>query len=348
MEGKKCGTIGKNCQAVSEVYGQLLMISIVVLSFSTIALTVFSDGGAVDPPHTPHIDLREKISILNGTVHTVQIVHSGGEAIDKSAISVVLSGNYGTPDEFSRTYSMSDSKVKILKPDGNNSADNVFTLGDRIIIYPDDIISDKGNPLILTSKDSIDMFFMDMPSQQAIQRTVLQRGPGKLPDWITPYPYGSVYDSTAPSGLLPMELVSAIGGPYINTPVSSSECIYHTYSFGLDADEMGILDFSKVQLKIIYQTNGDNSFSNLTLEVYNGSRWTQIASESGGNLEEYHNFNACIASNKNIYTLYDSTQNVTYIRNTDELEKLMVKFSVLGHASGKKEVGVDFIGIHIE
>ncbi|HOA68958.1 MAG TPA: hypothetical protein PK669_07375 [Methanosarcina thermophila] len=47
----------------------------------------------------------------------MQIVHVGGEAIDKSAINVILSGNYGTPDEFRRTYSMSDSQVKILKPD---------------------------------------------------------------------------------------------------------------------------------------------------------------------------------------------------------------------------------------
>ena len=62
MEGKKCRALGKDCRAVSEVYGQLLMMSIVVIAFSTIALTVFSDGGAVNPEHTPHTDLQENIN----------------------------------------------------------------------------------------------------------------------------------------------------------------------------------------------------------------------------------------------------------------------------------------------
>ena len=90
MEGKKCRALGQDCRAVSEVYGQLLMISIVVLAFSGIALTVFSDGGAVNPQHTPHTDLRENI---NTNTNTVQIIHSGGEAIDLSAIKIIFSVN---------------------------------------------------------------------------------------------------------------------------------------------------------------------------------------------------------------------------------------------------------------
>lgn len=45
VEGKNYRTIGKDCQAVSEVYGTLLMISIVIIGFSGIALIVYSDGG---------------------------------------------------------------------------------------------------------------------------------------------------------------------------------------------------------------------------------------------------------------------------------------------------------------
>ena len=92
MEGKKCRALGQDCQAVSEVYGQLLMISIVVIAFSTIAVTVFSDEGAVKPEHIPHTDLQEN---FNRSTNKIQIVHSGGEAIDKSAIKIIVSVNNG-------------------------------------------------------------------------------------------------------------------------------------------------------------------------------------------------------------------------------------------------------------
>ena len=60
MEGKKYRALGEDCQAVSEVVGQVLMIAIVVLAFSSIAVVIFSDV-VVNPPHTPHTDLQEKI-----------------------------------------------------------------------------------------------------------------------------------------------------------------------------------------------------------------------------------------------------------------------------------------------
>ena len=88
MEGKKYRELGQDCQAVSDVIGQMLMIAIVVLAFSGIALTVFSDDGAVNPPHTPHTDLRENI---NARDNTVQIIHNGGEAIDLKEIKIVFS-----------------------------------------------------------------------------------------------------------------------------------------------------------------------------------------------------------------------------------------------------------------
>ena len=203
-KGSKSSAIRQDCDAVSEVIGQMLMMTVVVLAFSVIALMVYSDGGAGIPEHIPHVDFCESIYAVN---NTVQIVHAGGEAIDKFAINIILSGNYGMPDEFSRTYSMSDSEVKILKPDGKVSiddalSDNALTLGDRIII------NTKESRISLTSKDSIDLLIVHIPSQQVIQKTVLQPVPVKTLGWITPYPYGSVYDSTL--GWLPMEQVGTI------------------------------------------------------------------------------------------------------------------------------------------
>lgn len=78
MEDKKYGGVPlQDCQAVSEVMGgTVLMISIVVLAFSSVALTIFSEGDSMDPPHTPpHTNLRENI---NTSEDTVEIFHNGG------------------------------------------------------------------------------------------------------------------------------------------------------------------------------------------------------------------------------------------------------------------------------
>ncbi len=128
MEGKKYRALGQDCQAVSEVIGEVLMIAIVVLAFSGIALTVFSDGGAVNPPHTPYTALREKI---NTDTDTVSIFHSGGEAIDLDEIKVVLSVD-GTQTEFNV---FSDTCVTVRHPDGNIvPKEGIFMLGDCIEI----------------------------------------------------------------------------------------------------------------------------------------------------------------------------------------------------------------------
>ncbi len=154
MEDIKYRVFGENCQAVSEVIGQMLMIAVVVLAFSGIALTVFSDGGVVKPPHTPHIDLQESI---NTSDDTIQIIHSGGEAIDLSAIKIILIFPTGQK-EFSKLEDFDEDKSIGLN-------DNVFTLGDCIVI------NDKN----ITSGNDIDMFFVHTPSKQVIQRAVLSK-----------------------------------------------------------------------------------------------------------------------------------------------------------------------------
>ncbi|RXA21348.1 type IV pilin [Methanosarcina sp. MSH10X1] len=338
-KGSKCRVISRDCNAVSEIIGQMLMITVVVLALSGIALTVYSEGFGI-PEHIPHVDFRESVYVVN---NTVQIVHAGGEAIDKTAINVILSGNYGMPDEFSRTYSMSDSEVKIQKPDGNNSTDNVLTLGDRIII------NTKGSGVSLTSKNSIDLFIVHIPSQQVIQKTVLQPVPVNIPDWITPYPYGSIYDSSTPSEWLPMELLGTIDdGVFIEAPLPTDSEWYEVYEFGIDADEMGISSISEIQLKIIYSFH-DNSADKLKLEVStDGSNWTKINSNDGGEMKEYHHDKEYYYVNYQLYNLTDNQPE--YIKNTGELEKLRVRFSVSEHANehSGKTIRVDFVGVHVE
>jgi hypothetical protein len=122
------------------------MISIVVLAFSGIALTVFSEGGAVKPKHTPHIDLKENFNISS---NNLQILHSGGETIDLPAIKIILSVNGNKKGEFV-------SPFTVKNPDGSPSSDSVFTLGDCIEI--------NTKNMGLKAGDDLEMFFIDIPS----------------------------------------------------------------------------------------------------------------------------------------------------------------------------------------
>jgi len=160
VEGKKFRALGKDCRAVSEMIGQVLMVSVVVLAFSLIAVTVFSDGGAVNPPHVPRTDLQESI---NREDDTVQIFHSGGEAIDLEDIKIILSVN-DTQAEFN----VSDSNVTAYDLNGTElSPTDVFMLGDSIVINP----SSKVN---ITDEDAtINLYFVDTKSDQVIKKAVL-------------------------------------------------------------------------------------------------------------------------------------------------------------------------------
>jgi len=161
MKRKKHSLLREDCQAVSEVMGQILMMSIVVLAFSSIGITIFSDV-VVDPPHTPHVDLQEKIDT---NTDTVWILHSGGETIDSEAINIILNIN-GDSTPFNR----SSPGFMVLNSDGSPSNNGILTLGDFIEIDT----TQQGINLLNT--DTIDMYFVHTPSQQVIQRVTLQKG----------------------------------------------------------------------------------------------------------------------------------------------------------------------------
>ncbi len=149
----------EDCRAVSELIGQVLMIAIVVLVFSSISLAVFSDGGAMNPPHTPRTDLQESIDTGTGTV---QISHSGGEAIDLKYIKITLNDVEGRQAEFN----MSDPAVEVFDPQGNKlSSDNVFTLGDCIVI--------NASSSNVNITNGANLYFIYTESSQVIQKAIL-------------------------------------------------------------------------------------------------------------------------------------------------------------------------------
>jgi FlaG/FlaF family flagellin (archaellin) len=157
VEGKKYRALGEDCQAVSEVVGQVLMIAIVVLAFSSVAVVIFSDV-VVDPPHTPHTDLQANLQKNNGN-YTLYISHMGGEGIDLKYVKITLFNSSGELAEFP------DLKGKGWDSERNVLNNNVLTLGDYIEI-------DTG--VKLASSDTINIFLVYTPSQQVIQRFTLR------------------------------------------------------------------------------------------------------------------------------------------------------------------------------
>ena len=156
MEGRRHKKLREDSQAVSEVVGQVLMIAIVVLAFSSMAVIIFSDI-VVNPPHTPHTDLQESIDPAHNELY---IFHMGGEAIDLRDVNVVLNtADTHRHEEFNLS---SESGFKC------SATNYVLMLGDYIMISPSREIN-------LSTDDTV-MFFVYTPSQQVIQKVTLNNG----------------------------------------------------------------------------------------------------------------------------------------------------------------------------
>lgn len=325
MEGnkKRRGFI-RDCQAVSEVMGVVLMISIVVLAFSSIAVTVFSDGGTMNPPHTPHTNLQESIS---RSKDIIQIYHSGGEPIDLKYIKIILNVD-GKQVEFNTSDS---NNVTVLDPKGNTSQDTVFKLRDCIKI-------NTSSKIDISDAHAVDLYFVHTESSQVIQKTMLWRDFGNLPDWITPYPYGSAYDSNT-NDLMDTELLDEEGdGLFTENDFPKDTYIYETFTFG-SLDDLGIPEdtvFSKVILKIVYKIHDESA--KLEMEINNGSPAVTIDLPKKGNESIYDSDFVVIEK--------DITQ---YVENATDLENLIIKVSTTPNADDQadKDGWIDFIGIHL-
>lgn len=324
MEDKKYGVPLQDCQAVSEVMGTVLMISIVVLAFSSVTLTIFSEGDSMDPPHTPHTNLRENI---NTSEDTVEIFHNGGEEIDLKDIMIILN-----TEEKRAEFNMSESAVKVFDPKGNQlPSDGVFTLGNRIVIDPTSKIN-------ITSGNAVDLYFVHTASDQVIQKTKLWKDVRDLPYWITPhtFPAGTAYDNYTETWL-DTELVDKDDDGSTSSFIPKYEDVSENFTFGIDIGELGIPEdtlFTNVTLRII-STRHDNSAKRTIPEIYNGSQWISFDPISFKGSDNY------------VVTQLNITR---YVKNTTELRNLEVRISADGHAADQSEkyFRIDFVGVHVE
>lgn len=331
MEGKKYRPFGRDCSAVSEVIGQILMISVVVLAFSSIAVFVFSDEGAVNPPHTPKADLQESVDTGKDLV---KIFHKGGEAIDLEDAKIILNIN-GEQEEFN----LSSAGVSC------NATNNVMMVGDEIVINTS--LSRGRN---LNSTDAIDMYFVDTESEQVIQRVMLQsgnKGSESSDDtgnyWITPHPNGTADDTS--DGWISTEAVDKIGDGNFTTYYASDgkhgedpNSTAQVFVFNISADEEGISEppFENVTLRIVYSLH-DKNYDYVALDIWDGNpnQWIRV----GTNMPEYDkNFEA-----------YDINL-ISYVTTIEELKNFKVRVVGFTHAdkNAEKIAWIDFLGIHVE
>ena len=91
---KRTETFTKDCDAISEIIGELMMITIAVIAFGLLVVIVFSYKGPVDRPHAD-ID-----GWVDAGTDRVYFRHGGGELIDVEDLKILLNLN-GTSVELS-------------------------------------------------------------------------------------------------------------------------------------------------------------------------------------------------------------------------------------------------------
>lgn len=138
------------------------MIAIIVLSLSSLATTIFSDVVVVNPPHKQHTYISERIDT---NADTIQILHSGGEAINLKMLKIILSVN-GKLAKFN----MSDPSVKVLNSRGSVLDNGFLMLGDCIQINMRQL------GIYLKDNDTVDMYLVNTKSGQVIQRVAFHGG----------------------------------------------------------------------------------------------------------------------------------------------------------------------------
>jgi FlaG/FlaF family flagellin (archaellin) len=330
LEGKKHRKLDRDCQAVSEVIGQVLMIAVVVLAFSSIAITVFSEGGAVNPPHTPKADLQENISAAKDTI---EISHEGGDIIDLKEIEVVL---YINGQE--ANFNLSDPGFQAYNPDGSLT-NETFMLGDYILIN-----TSQSRGIDFTGSDSVDLYFVHKESSQVIQRARLQSGDGgssgySIDYWITPFPFGTAVDTSG--GNISVQAVKKAGDGSYTTyyPPSkhdnSTNSTYQSFDFNINAARAGITEIHNVTLQLVYNLD-DANYRDVFLDisVTDPENWIRVNSS----MPQFHTgFEPC------------SVNLTSYVTTTTELENLKVRFVAVTNASphSGKKAWIDYLGLKV-
>ncbi len=81
---KRTQQLAENCDAISELIGELLIVVIAVLTFGVIAVHVLTYQGPAD---TVYVDID---GWIDPSTDTIYFSHSGGEAVETEYLKIVV------------------------------------------------------------------------------------------------------------------------------------------------------------------------------------------------------------------------------------------------------------------
>ena len=328
-------------QAVSEVMGQVLLVSIVVIMLGLLSVFVFSQEGPVDIPHT---DIQE---IMDTSTDTIYMKHGGGEPIRTEDAEIIVNIN-------GKKYVYTSSQI--YKSLGNRS---VWEVGDTIEINT--MSTWKVN---LKNSDEVELFLVDTPSNELIQKsrltTEFQKRAG-LATWLTPM--GTISDTSAGYGDN-----KQVSSPDSNTTDAdkadneNKKCtthyppknvtkpdIYQEFDFGFNPIAHGIRrddTFCNITLVISYYCH-DSSIKEIKLKFYDIDEY--------GNGEWVYYTEPIYDpdtddSAANTQFVFKSFNLTDYINTYDDLAnfKVRIEASTTGAESSKKQVSIDYLALWVE
>ncbi|MDH7491833.1 MAG: type IV pilin N-terminal domain-containing protein [Methanolinea sp.] len=109
------------CNAVSEIVGEMMMITIVLILVAVFAANV---GSLLPPPRDPTVTILMDRQKVNDTAMNITLYHKGGDWIEKDDITIMV-----TDGETITKYGARLPPEFFLSPDNN-----VFDLGSSITI----------------------------------------------------------------------------------------------------------------------------------------------------------------------------------------------------------------------
>jgi FlaG/FlaF family flagellin (archaellin) len=329
--------------AVSEVMGIVLLTGIVVIMLSTLGVYVFSMEGPDDVPHT---NVQE---IMDISTDTIYLKNNGGEPVSTENLRIIVNIN-------DRKYEYPSSKIyESLR----NS--NVWKMGDTIEINTKDTWG-----INLRNNDKVELFLVDAPSNELIQKSTLTNMLLKDPELsLHLTPMGDITDTSESKkdekgygNRIQVRVVDSTKTDDATDPKIAKEdrkcttyypakdtintSIYQQLDFGIKPRAYGIRQgdtFSNVSLIIVYYSN-DNSIKEFRLKFYD--------------IDEYGNGKWVYYSNqlpKHTDQFESETIDLTeYINTPKDLEsfKVRIEASTESSESAGKAIFIDYMALWLE
>lgn len=328
-------------QAVSEVMGQVLLVGIVVLMLSSLSVFVFSQEGPADVPHT---NVQE---IMDTSTDTISLKHGGGEPIRAEDAEIIVNIN-------GKKYVYTSSQI--YESLGNSSA---WEVGETIEINTMSLWT-----VNLKNSDEVELYLVDIPSNELIQKsrltTEFQKRAG-LATWLTPM--GKISDTSGGYGDNKQAYASdsnttdAKGDDNENKKCTThyppknvtKPGIYQEFDFGFNPIAYGVRPddtFCNVTLVISYYCH-DTSIKEIKLKFYDideygHGEWVYYTEPI---YDPYTD-----DSDANTEFVFKSINLTDHINTYDDLAnfKVRIEASTTGAESSKKQISIDYLALWVE